>query len=174
MSCDSRVIKQQCGACMGDQVCKSGSPYYHALQGQMSWGGNSRYKIEISISDAIKLFLTHNPSMVVKKPFESEVQFFTKHYDKGYDYYRSQMEESLPGQVNTCIGWEKSVNFFFTSKTIIGMILFKCVFLPEASLAIGYCRCLRLSVHPCGNHLLVRVITRDQFQLLARITKFGS
>ena len=96
----------------------------------MSWGGNSRYKIEISFSDAIKLFLSHNPSMAVKKPFDSEVQFFTKQnkYDKGYDYYRSLMEESLPGQVNTCIGWENSINFFFTSKTIIWMILFKCVF----------------------------------------------
>ena len=32
-------------------------------------------------------------------------------------------------------------------------------FLPEASLVIGYCRCLRLHVRPCGNHLLVRWIT---------------
>ena len=38
-------------------------------------------------------------------------------------------------------------------------------FLPEASMAIGYCRCLRLSVRPCVNHLLVRAITRDPFKL---------
>ena len=38
-------------------------------------------------------------------------------------------------------------------------------FLPEACMAIGYCRCLRLSVRPCVNHLLVRTITRDPFKL---------
>ena len=38
-------------------------------------------------------------------------------------------------------------------------------FLPEASMAIGYFRCLRLSVCPCVNHLLVRAITRDPFKL---------
>ena len=38
-------------------------------------------------------------------------------------------------------------------------------FLPEASMAIGYCRCLHLSVRPCVNHLLVRAITRDPFKL---------
>ena len=32
-------------------------------------------------------------------------------------------------------------------------------------MAIGYCRCLRLSVRPCVNHLLVRTITRDPFKL---------
>ena len=32
-------------------------------------------------------------------------------------------------------------------------------------MAIGYCRCLRLSVRPCVNHLLVRAITRDPFKL---------
>ena len=32
-------------------------------------------------------------------------------------------------------------------------------------MAIGYCRCLRLSVHPCVNHLLVRAITRDPLKL---------
>ena len=39
------------------------------------------------------------------------------------------------------------------------------VFLLEASMAIGYCRCLRLSVRPCVNHLLVRALTRDPFKL---------
>ena len=37
--------------------------------------------------------------------------------------------------------------------------------LPEACMAIGYCRCLRLSVRPCVNHLLVRAITRNPFKL---------
>ena len=32
-------------------------------------------------------------------------------------------------------------------------------------MAIGHCRCLRLSVRPCVNHLLVRAITRDPFKL---------
>ena len=32
-------------------------------------------------------------------------------------------------------------------------------------MAIGYCRCLRLSVRPCVNNLLVRAITRDPFKL---------
>ena len=32
-------------------------------------------------------------------------------------------------------------------------------------MANGYCRCLRLSVRPCVNHLLVRAITRDPFKL---------
>ena len=32
-------------------------------------------------------------------------------------------------------------------------------------MAIGYCRCLRLSVRPCVNHLLVRAIIRDPFKL---------
>ena len=39
------------------------------------------------------------------------------------------------------------------------------ILLPEACMAIGYCRCLRLSVRPCVNHLLVRAITRDPFKL---------
>ena len=38
-------------------------------------------------------------------------------------------------------------------------------FLPEACMAIGYCRCLRLSVRLCVNHLLVRAITWDPFKL---------
>ena len=38
-------------------------------------------------------------------------------------------------------------------------------FLPEACMAIRYCRCLRLSVRPCVNHLLVRAITWDPFKL---------
>ena len=32
-------------------------------------------------------------------------------------------------------------------------------------MAIGYCRCLRLSVRRCVNHLLVLAITRDPFKL---------
>ena len=36
---------------------------------------------------------------------------------------------------------------------------------PEASMAIGHCRCLRLFVRPCVNHLLVRAIPRDPFKL---------
>ena len=32
-------------------------------------------------------------------------------------------------------------------------------------MAIGYCRCLHLSVRPCDNHLLVHAITRDPFNL---------
>ena len=46
--------------------------------------------------------------------------------------------------------------------TSVGILL---PFLPEASLAIGYCRCERLSVRPCVNHLLVRAITQDPFKL---------
>ena len=42
-------------------------------------------------------------------------------------------------------------------------------FYPRPVLAFGYCRCLRLSVCPsvrvCGNHLLVRAITRHPFKL---------
>ena len=38
-------------------------------------------------------------------------------------------------------------------------------FIPEARIAIGYCRCLRLSVRPCVNHVLVRAITRDPLKL---------
>ena len=37
--------------------------------------------------------------------------------------------------------------------------------LPEASMAIGYCRCLLLSIRPGANHLLVHAITRDPFKL---------
>ena len=32
-------------------------------------------------------------------------------------------------------------------------------------MAIEYCPCLRLSVSPCVNHLLVRTVTRDAFKL---------
>ena len=32
-------------------------------------------------------------------------------------------------------------------------------------MAIGYCRCLRMSLRPCVNHLLVRAIIRDPFNL---------
>ena len=42
-------------------------------------------------------------------------------------------------------------------------------FYPRPVLAFGYCRCLRLSVCPsvrvCGNHLLVRAITRHPSKL---------
>ena len=38
-------------------------------------------------------------------------------------------------------------------------------FLPEACMAIGYYCCLRLSVRPCVNHLLVCAITQDPFKL---------
>ena len=38
-------------------------------------------------------------------------------------------------------------------------------FYPRPVLAFGYCRCLRLSVRPCVNHLLVRAITQDLFKL---------
>ena len=50
-------------------------------------------------------------------------------------------------------------------------ICFFCAihFYPRPVLAFGYCRCLRLSVCPsvrvCGNHLLVRAITRHPFKL---------
>ena len=36
---------------------------------------------------------------------------------------------------------------------------------PRPVLAIEYCRCLRLSDHLCVNHLLVRTITQNLFQL---------
>ena len=54
-------------------------------------------------------------------------------------------------------GWNKMADIFQTT--------FSIAFLPEACMAIGYCRCLRLSVRPCVNHLLVRAITRDPFKL---------
>ena len=38
-------------------------------------------------------------------------------------------------------------------------------FYPRPVLAFGYCRCLRLCVSLCVNHLLVRAITRDPFKL---------
>ena len=65
--------------------------------------------------------------------------------------------------------WEGISCSSFSVKEL-GVIVHKKVFslcnmLPEASMAIGYCRCLRLSVRPCVNHLLVRVITRDLFKL---------
>ena len=51
-----------------------------------------------------------------------------------------------------------------TRKIVCRHIISK-VLLPEACMAIGYCRCLRLSVCPCVNHLLVRAITPDPFKL---------
>ena len=45
------------------------------------------------------------------------------------------------------------------------LVLYANLFLPEACMAIAYCRCLRLSVCPCVNHLLVRAMTRDPFKL---------
>ena len=52
-------------------------------------------------------------------------------------------------------------------------LLWTCRFLPEASLAFGYCHRLRLCVcvfvcvcvSLCVNHLLVRAMTRDPFKL---------
>ena len=44
--------------------------------------------------------------------------------------------------------WSRSVDFY-----------------PRPVLAFGYCRCLRLCVSLCVNHLLVRAITRDPFKL---------
>ena len=38
-------------------------------------------------------------------------------------------------------------------------------FYPRPVLAFGYCRCQRLCVSLCVNHLLVRAITRDPFKL---------
>ena len=47
---------------------------------------------------------------------------------------------------------------------VLVVVMVVVAFLPEASMAIGYCRCLRLPVRPCVNHLLVRAITRDPFK----------
>ena len=44
-------------------------------------------------------------------------------------------------------------------------LFFKYNFYPRPVLAFGYCRCLRLCVSLCVNHLLVHVITRDPFKL---------
>ena len=57
------------------------------------------------------------------------------------------------------------VAILFRPHCVKAYLWIKSLFLPEASMAIRYCRCLRLFVRPCVNHLLVRAITRDPFKL---------
>ena len=47
----------------------------------------------------------------------------------------------------------------------ICILIFFWPFYPRPVLAFGYCRCLRLCVSLCVNHLLVHAITRDPFKL---------
>ena len=63
------------------------------------------------------------------------------------------------------------VIWFYVKMTLIGLLYIVIHFYPRPVLSFGYCRCLRLcvcvcvSVCLCGNHLLVRAITRDTFEL---------
>ena len=60
-------------------------------------------------------------------------------------------------------------SLFHFDHILLSNVFVLFAFYPRPVLAFGYCRCLRLSVCPsvrvCGNHLLVRAITRHPCKL---------
>ena len=106
-------------------------------------------------------------SQIVKYEDVKSVKF-SKFLKKGEGLNSTILKTS---GLNSTVGWKRVLNrraYLLTSYMGCPQwALTTCLgsFLPKACMAIGYCRCLRLSVRPCVNHLLVRAITRDPFKL---------